>query len=551
MEVEATAPRLAVIGLDGGTWPVLEDLGKRGVMPFLSHLMANGSRAVLRSVLPPVTCPAWPVLATGLNPGQIGVFDFCSRRERSTYDLHPATSSAVRGRAFWDALSSRGYKVGILNYPALAPAYEVNGWMVAGLGATKLDRWAWPTAVAAELESLARPYSVSVSYGLPRYRDRLGSLLDDIERTLTGRLLALDYLLTERPVHVLVVVLSVTDVLSHTMWHLWDVDHPRYDPESCRQHLPRVLALWSRIDRAIESICCRLEASAGHAMIVSDHGFGPSFGVFRVNTWLEQRGYLHRTGRWAMLGNALRDTVLSLVQPAIGPVLRRMAGTRAQRALRASVLREIDLSRTRAFALETTDVCGAIFVNRAYARIHGIDESRFVAEMRAELADQLRAYGASAELGIEVYDSSTLYEGCYASLAPELFFAVDGFRASVSCRFGPRAYEARSHHPMKTGNHRQEGIFLGWGPKFRHRVDLPPISILDVAPTAFHLLGEAPPAGLDGGVALGSLRPAFRSVAVDDSESDTSWDPWSSASDRSQAELADVEERLRQLGYLD
>lgn len=547
----AVVPQLVIVGLDGGTWSVLRDLGRRGVTPFLSQLAGSGSRAVLHSVLPPVTCPAWPVLATGLNPGRIGAFDFCSRRDPDTYDLYPVTSSAVRGRAFWDVLSLRGYRVGVLNYPVLDPAYDVNGWMVAGLGATKLDKWTWPTALAAELESIADPYSVSISYGLPRYRDDLGRLLRDMDRMLTGRFLALDYLLAQQPVHVLIVVLSVTDVLLHTMWHLWDVDHPRYDPEMSRRYLPDVLALWTKVDRGVEAVSRHLDASSGHVMIASDHGFGPSYGVFHLNTWLEQRGYLHRAGRWSGTGNAIRRRLLSLVQPAVGPVLRRMTGTPTQRALRASVLREVDLSRTRAFALETTDVCGAIFVNRAYARIHGLDESRFVEEMRTELAEHLAAYGDTTGLSIEAYDSSTLYEGLYASLAPELLFEIDHSAVSTSCRFRPSVYECRSHHPMKTGNHRREGMFLGWGPKFRRDVDLPAISILDIAPTVFHLLGEPVPAGLDGRVALESLLPAYRPVAEDGPSIDASWGCPNLAPDESQAELAEVKERLRQLGYLD
>ena len=73
-------PRVLVLGLDGATFDLLDAWMERGLMPNVQRLATEGSRAVLRSVMPPVTAPAWTSFATGVRPGKHGVFDFRRRQ---------------------------------------------------------------------------------------------------------------------------------------------------------------------------------------------------------------------------------------------------------------------------------------------------------------------------------------------------------------------------------------------------------------------------------------------------------------------------------------
>ena len=65
---------------------------ERGVMPFLGELAAaRRTRATLRSIMPPLTPPAWTSLMTGKRPGQHGVFDFFQKEAPdSEYFRSPA-----------------------------------------------------------------------------------------------------------------------------------------------------------------------------------------------------------------------------------------------------------------------------------------------------------------------------------------------------------------------------------------------------------------------------------------------------------------------------
>lgn len=82
-----------LIGLDGATFSILDPYVERRVMPFLGTLVKRGTRAPLRSVMPPLTPPAWTSLMTGKHPGQHGVFDFF-QKEEPEYMLHNITNAS-------------------------------------------------------------------------------------------------------------------------------------------------------------------------------------------------------------------------------------------------------------------------------------------------------------------------------------------------------------------------------------------------------------------------------------------------------------------------
>src|SRR3990172_11273772 len=68
--------KVVLIGLDGGTYRVLNPLMEEGRLPNIARLLKNGSHGTLLSTIPPVTAPAWTSLLTGKNPGKHGIFNF-------------------------------------------------------------------------------------------------------------------------------------------------------------------------------------------------------------------------------------------------------------------------------------------------------------------------------------------------------------------------------------------------------------------------------------------------------------------------------------------
>ncbi|MEM2981373.1 MAG: alkaline phosphatase family protein, partial [Thermoproteota archaeon] len=113
--------KIIILGLDGATWAVLKPLSDTGFLPNIKRLIEHGCMGVLKSTIPPMTSPAWPCLATGVNPGKIGAFSTLMRIREEDFRLIPVNSSVYRGNSFWDMLSRKGYRVALVKIPFLYP----------------------------------------------------------------------------------------------------------------------------------------------------------------------------------------------------------------------------------------------------------------------------------------------------------------------------------------------------------------------------------------------------------------------------------------------
>ena len=122
--------RVLVIGIDGGTFDLIQPWAEAGDLPNLSQLLAEGVHGPLESTLPPVTAPAWTTFATGKNPGKHGVFDFI-RPTGGEFDMINATS--IRAPTLWQILSEADRTVGVMNVPVTYPPSKVNGFVIGGM----------------------------------------------------------------------------------------------------------------------------------------------------------------------------------------------------------------------------------------------------------------------------------------------------------------------------------------------------------------------------------------------------------------------------------
>ena len=62
------------------------------------------------------------------------------RFTKINYIIDPTSSHDFHGKAIWDYVSAAGdgdKKVGIVNYPMLFPPYEINGFMISGVGSSE------------------------------------------------------------------------------------------------------------------------------------------------------------------------------------------------------------------------------------------------------------------------------------------------------------------------------------------------------------------------------------------------------------------------------
>jgi predicted AlkP superfamily phosphohydrolase/phosphomutase len=122
-----------IIGLDAFDPALFENLYERGKLQNLGNLVRKGGYARFRVSNPPQSEVSWTSIATGLNPGEHGMFDFV-HRDPATYALNVSllpTGRSLGGiqflrpynaRTIFDVTAERGFPSTSLWWPATFPA---------------------------------------------------------------------------------------------------------------------------------------------------------------------------------------------------------------------------------------------------------------------------------------------------------------------------------------------------------------------------------------------------------------------------------------------
>jgi predicted AlkP superfamily phosphohydrolase/phosphomutase len=105
------------------------DLWRRE-LPNLDRLMRRGAYGPLRSCIPCITVPAWSVMTSGRDPGELGIYGFRNRADYSYDKLSIATALSVKLPRVWDILGRRGKRVVTVGVPGTYPPRPVNGVQV-------------------------------------------------------------------------------------------------------------------------------------------------------------------------------------------------------------------------------------------------------------------------------------------------------------------------------------------------------------------------------------------------------------------------------------
>ena len=105
--------KVIIIGIDGATFDIILPMMKRGELPTFKNIIDKGAWGRLMSTYPPHTVPAWASCVTGVNPGKIGLFDFCKDSHLFYDEGSVATSTDIKVKPIWSLLSDRGKKVSV------------------------------------------------------------------------------------------------------------------------------------------------------------------------------------------------------------------------------------------------------------------------------------------------------------------------------------------------------------------------------------------------------------------------------------------------------
>jgi predicted AlkP superfamily phosphohydrolase/phosphomutase len=538
--------KLLIIGIDGATFDLILPWIEGGHLPNLEELVRSGVYSDLASTLPPVTSPAWPTFMTGCNPGKHGVFDFI-QSTGAAFQLVNATK--IKQPTLWQRLSDAGYQVGVLNVPVTYPPQPLNGFMISGILSPKSGRISYPEDLIARHRLGLGDYRVAPNVQYKQGNER--AFIEDVTDLIRSQGDWALRLMEQEPWDVLMVHFIALDIMMHALWRFMDRKHPRYEPTPFENAIRNGYEL---VDDYIGRLLGQLPEECV-VMVMSDHGFGPLKSIVNLNNFLMEKGLLKlrrdplTSAKAAAFRRGLSPAIVYRWVERAG--LQNMA-TRVSKNTRNKVMAKflsfdsVDWSRTVAYSMGHV---GQIYLNVAGREPEGIVTEGDYQQKRNDVIEALSDLRDldGKPLVSRIVNGEDTYHGPYAKFGPDLHLVLDDYNVIAFPLFATDGKVVTRQIRGDSGCHRREGIFVIHGPEIASEGRISPSNITDLTPTILHLLGERVPRSMDGKV----LHEVFRSPR-DVSYVDDELDENDLVDDvtLSEDEAAQVEERLRSLGYL-
>ncbi|HJW83480.1 MAG TPA: alkaline phosphatase family protein [Anaerolineae bacterium] len=540
--------QLLIIGLDGATLDLIKPWAAEGKLPALARLMQSGASGPLESTLPPVTSPAWPSFMTGKNPGKHGVFDFI-RPRAGAFEM--VNASQIDGKLVWEILSDAGCSVGVLNVPITYPPRQVNGYMVPGLLSPDQGVSTYPADLLKSYRAELGRYRITpdVQFSPGQEDEFIADIHDLIDAQLRYALL----LAKDRPTDVLMMHFLASDNASHALWRYMDTTHPRYAASLSARYGAALLMVYQHLDTAVQLLTSNVQPH--NTVVMSDHGFGPLHRTVNLNMLFLEAGLMHLKPkaltrlRYALFKRGLTPRGVYRLLEKLG--LQNLTAKVSRQARNQVVgkflsFEDVDWARTMCYSMGHV---GQVYLNLKGREPEGSVEPNDYLAARQKVIDALTALRDPATgrpLVDRIIPREEAASGPYLDRAPDLHLILDAYRAIAFPLFAADGQVISQQIRGDSGCHRLHGVFVASGPAFA-RGAVEGARIIDLAPTLLHVLGVPVPADMDGRVLVEVLAPELRARAVTTAEA-----PGHAAAqvDFTADEQAEVEERLRALGYL-
>jgi len=289
-----------IIGIDGVPYSLLSNFLENGVMPNLREIL-NQSFTLhkMNASIPDVSSVSWTSFATGVNPGEHGIYGFTDLQPQD-YSLYFPNARDVKAPPFWEILGktnrttstlSQKYlkKIGhphrsiIFNLPHTYPASPMNGILVSGFVAIDLKKATFPESAYTYLHSMNYLIDVNAEKAKEDKRQFLNELLECFEM----RKKAISHFFNDEPWDLFLACITETDRLHHFFFDASnDKANPYYEP---------FLNFYVELDKFIKVLYDRFVekySEQGFFMVLSDHGFAPIKKEVYINPFLEKMGFL-------------------------------------------------------------------------------------------------------------------------------------------------------------------------------------------------------------------------------------------------------------------
>lgn len=450
--------RLFIFGLDAAPPMLLFDRF-RDSLPNFSRILEKSIYGPMRSCDPPITIPAWMVMMTGREPGEMGLYGFRHRKGYDYIDFSISSSRSVKVRKIWDYLGEARYKSFVMGLPPTYPPSKLNGWMISCfLTPSSKANYTYPSSLKKEVAEIVGDYVFDVPF---RREDRESLVKELFDMTRQHAEVAIK-MAGSKPWDLFIYMEIGLDRVQHAFWKYMDENHPRYTQHKVFSRV--ILDYYKLLDDILGRIL-RLLRDEDMLMIVSDHGAKMMKGAFAINDWLIEKGYL---------------VVKGDVEPG-------------------SRLSDVDIDWSRSIAWGWGGYYARIFLNVKDREKNGVVDWDEYDDVRRDLMrDLLSIHGPNGEhWRNHVYIPEELYKDVRGNPPDLMVYFDDLYWRSAGTLGYTNPYLPENDTGPDDAVHDYDGVFILYDPS-RNSSEEIRCSIYDVFPTILDIYGLKPPVDVRG-----------------------------------------------------
>lgn len=534
--------RVFVIGLDGATFDVINPLVQKGDLPNIAGLMQHGSWGPLKSTIPAFSPVAWTSMITGVNPGKHGIVD--AFIHHSDYRMSFVNSTYRRYKPIWSLLNSLGKSTGVVNVPLTYPPEQVNGFLITGMFTPEhVQDFVYPDELGKRVHELVGKYNFEAVQS-PNMERVIKSTYDVIAQ----RDKIFSYLLSAYDMDFYFFVFVETDRIQHYFWKFMQEDSPNVSLSEKKKYGNIISDIYKRLDDSI-GMMLKYTRDEDTIMLVSDHGFGPMPRAFALSNWLRERGYT----RYRSDKEVSVPEPPSLFDKVKKRLLRRPEDGDKEKALNW-YFENIDWHTTTAF---TEGASGGIFINMVDRQKQGIikagNEYEYLRRKIISELKELRDPSTGKRVVKDVYRREDIYATDDFTGVPDLIVICEKEYHTISpseCAYYRLSGKDMFFPHSWSGRHEENGIFVIKGPMVKPGFCIENANIMDISPTILYLMDKPISPEFDGKVLLDAFDKDWISAHHPRYAAEYTLKLGGGGTDFSEEESQQIEERLKNLGYL-
>ncbi len=555
--------KLVIIGIDGGTFDIIDPLIKDYNLPNIKKIIDSGVKGILKSTYPPITAAAWVSFMTGKNPGKHSFFDF---REYNlteytpTYipkisdsvkdDISTLHSSNFRNETIWDFFSNAGYEINVIAVPMTYPSWKINGRMLSGFPSPDYKNPnTYPAEWGKEIGSLINISSINYE-NIDEFIKECSELVHKLGDIILKQI-------KEKKGEVFAVVFNSSDFAQHYFWQF--LDNPQHKYSSIIKNI------YIEIDKIIGEVLNYI-CDDTSVLILSDHGFmkHPKK-YFNLNAWLVQEGYISlnkKTSSDLNIFSKIFDLFLNqirykknkwrrVIKEKISKMPFFIRKWASEQYFKSNI---IDWNNTKAFRFKMYSTVEGIVINQKNRQKNGIveqgDEYNKIRDEIIEKLLKLKDPLTGEKIAIEIFKREDLYKGNYMEKAPDIIVNLNpnylGGLEIDGTIVNDVGDEIKQYY---SGIHNHNGIFVYKSPNIKKSSEIIKLDIIDVIPTLLYDFDLPISKEIDGKIKqdifneayIKTTNPRYSDITKKDNEKENITDE--------DKEL--MKKALKGLGYLD